>query len=165
MTPAEVEARLTRAGNAEAEARQWRIAAADAEQLARACDLRTLAPPPPDVAASLARARESYERHASEAEARAREALEARAQAVSDMNRAGLTEAEARALTLHYLEGYQWRAVAVGMHYSVDNIYCIRRRALAKLADHWGAASSPPAGAGEREPRENIGLNERPSGR
>ena len=143
MTPAEAEARLTRAGNAEAEARQWRAAAADAAQLARACDLRTLAPPPPDVAASLARARESYERHAADAEARAREALEARAQAVSDMNRAGLTDNERRALTLHYLEGYQWRAVAVGMHYSVDNIYCIGRRALAKLADHWGAASSP----------------------
>lgn len=149
MTPAEAEARLTRAGNAEAEARGWRIAAADAERLARACDLRTVAPEPPDVAASLARAREGYERAAAEAEARAAEVMEARAQTVLDLNRAVLTEAEARALTLHYLEGYQWHAVAVGMHYSVENIYHIRRRALAKLADRWGGNHSP-TGRGER---------------
>lgn len=81
MTPAEAGARLIRAGGAEAEARQWRIAAADAEQLARACDLRTAAPSPPDVAARL--------------------------------------------------------------YYCEANTYRIRRRALAKLADHWGETSSP----------------------
>lgn len=148
MTPAEAEARLTRAGNAEAEARGWRIAAADAEQLARACDLRTAAPAPSDVAASLARARESYERHASEAEARAAEVLEARVHTVSDLNRAGLTEAEARALQWHYLDGVEWPDVAARLFYCESSIYHIRRRALAKLADHWGAASSP-TGRGE----------------